>query len=100
MNSDPRLMAGNSTNGASADFSNLDLLAARLGRLEFLLSGSSDVDGVPNGVSKANTHDDSVLGRLQALQVDLDRLRKDGGVAGEMIRDIEGLCGCDNRPDE
>lgn len=93
-------MGGNSTADAGADLSNLDLLAVRLRRLEFLLAGSSDVDGVPNGVIQPATHDTSVLGRLQALQSGLDRLRKDGGIGGEMIRDIEGLCECDNRATE
>lgn len=88
-------MAGNPTNGESANHASLDLLAVRLRRLEFLLSGSSDVDGMPDGVNKPAPSDESVLGRLQTLQSSLDKLRKDGGVAGEMIRDVEDLCECD-----
>lgn len=87
-------MAGDTANGESADHSSLDLLAVRLRRLEFLLSGSSDVDGIPDGVTKPANHDESVLGRLKTLQSGLDKLRKKGGVAGEMIRDVEGLCAC------
>lgn len=69
----------------------LDLLAVRLRRLEFLLSGSSDLDGQPDGIEKPSKHDESVLGRLRSLQSSLDKLRKDSGVAGEMVRDIEAL---------
>lgn len=89
-------MATDTTHGAGADHSSLDLLAVRLKRLEFLLSGSSDLDGVPDGVIKPTNPDKSVLGRLQTLQTGLDRLRKEGGVAGELIRDMEGLRRCES----
>jgi hypothetical protein len=70
---------------------NLDLLTIRLRRLEFLLSGSSDLDGLPDGVTRSINQGDSVLGRLQTLQSSLDKLRKSSGVAGEMVRDVEAL---------
>lgn len=87
-------MAADGASGDHTDHSSLDLLTVRLRRLEFLLSGSSDHDGLPDQARKPHNHDASVLGRLQVLQSSLDRLRKEEGVAGEMVRDIEALRGC------
>lgn len=70
----------------------LDLLEVRLGRLEFLLTGSSDLDGQPAGPAKPRNNDEAIVGRLHGLQARLERLRKNDDVSGEMIRDIETIC--------
>jgi hypothetical protein len=84
-------MAAESPSSTSSTHATLDLLAVRLRRLEFLLSGSSDADGQPNGNFPPDKHDESVIGRLRSLQSSLDRLRKDTGVVGEMVRDVEAV---------
>jgi hypothetical protein len=85
-------MAAEAPRGEDNAASSLDLLAVRLRRIEFLLSGSSDLDGIPNGMKKPASQEESVVRRLQALQVGLDKLRRNNAVAGEMIRDVEALC--------
>ena len=85
-------MTTEAQNDANSTHASLDLLEVRLRRLEYLLSGSSSLDGVPDSVTKPASGDDAVLGRLRTLQAGLDRLRKNDGVAGEMVRDVETLC--------
>ncbi|ETN40952.1 uncharacterized protein HMPREF1541_05232 [Cyphellophora europaea CBS 101466] len=84
-------MTTEAQNDANSTHASLDLLEVRLRRLEYLLSGSSSLDGVPDSVTKPASGDDAVLGRLRTLQAGLDRLRKNDGVAGEMVRDVETL---------
>ena len=78
-------MAADGASDANATHVTLDLLAVRLRRLEFLLSGSSDLDGLPDGIEKPSKHDESVMGRLRTLQSGLEKLRKDSGVTGELV---------------
>jgi hypothetical protein len=84
-------MAASTMNDAQLTRGSLDLLEVRLRRLEFLLSGSSNLDGVPNGVVRAQRSEDTLPEQLRSLQASLDQLRKGDGVAGEMIRDVEAI---------
>lgn len=73
----------------------LSLLEIRLRRLEFLLSGTSDLDGVPirtpqQSVSSIKS-EDTVSGKLATLQRDLNSLRKLQTPAGKLIRKVEEL---------
>lgn len=71
--------------------SHLALLELRLRRLEFLLTGSSAVDGLPDGIDPPQKSDDTISARLARLQVSLDRLRRLDGPAGGIIREIEAF---------
>ena len=71
--------------------SNLALLELRLRRLEFLLTGSSAVDGLPDGIDPPQKSDDTISARLARLQVSLDRLRRLDGPAGGVVRELEAL---------
>ena len=87
-------MAADSTAVVDDSHSNLALLELRLRRLEFLLTGSSDLDGIPGNVSPVQKSDDTVVARLSRLQASLDRLRRLEGPAGATIRDIEAIRKC------
>jgi hypothetical protein len=77
---------------ASADAqSNLKLLDFRLRRLEFLLTGSSDVDGTPDHIEPSQKAEDNVVERLSKLQDSLNRLRRLPGSAGAVVREVEAL---------
>lgn len=80
--------ADESTSNAS---SSLELLQVRLRRLEFLLNGTSTSDGIPEHASKPQDTENSVLRRLNTTQDEFARLKRDDGVLGEMIRDLETL---------
>ncbi|RMZ78975.1 hypothetical protein DV737_g3616, partial [Chaetothyriales sp. CBS 132003] len=70
----------------------LALLQTRLRRLEFLLTGHSEVEGVRAVAGKwPKSAASSVHARLSALERELDRLRRMPGAAGDLIRDIESL---------
>ena len=69
----------------------LALLETRLRRLEFLLTGQSNLDGEPYAAEKSQRSTDSVLSRLSSLQVELDKLRKVHGPGGDLIRDVESI---------
>lgn len=72
----------------------LSLLETRLRRLEFLLTGSTDLDGKPTSVPtplQPLQSKDTVTGRLRLLLQDLDKLRKTTGPAGDLVRDVESL---------
>jgi hypothetical protein len=71
--------------------SNLVLLDFRLRKLEFLLTGSSDVDGIPSHVQPSQKAEDNVVGRLSALQESLSRLMRLQGSAGAVVRKLEAL---------
>ena len=72
--------------------SNLVLLQHRLRRLEFLLTGSSDLDGTPDGINVPQKSDDTVAAKLGRLQSSLDRLRRLDGTAGFVVREVEATC--------
>jgi hypothetical protein len=77
--------------------SSLALLEQRLRRLEFLLTGSSDLDGNPDGINVPAKSDDTVAARVARLENGLDRLRRLNGPAGEIVRDIQAICmNCDS----
>jgi hypothetical protein len=76
----------------SDDQGSLALLEQRLRRLEFLLTGSSDLDGIPDGLDVPTKSDDTVAARVTRLESELDRLRRLNGPAGEIVRDIEAIC--------
>lgn len=76
------------SNGSRPD---LSLLEFRMRRLEFLLTGNSDLDGIPNAVGKSSKSSDAVASRLSSIQADLERLRHASGPAGDLIREIESL---------
>lgn len=69
----------------------LPLLQQRLRRIEFVLTGNSDLDGLPQGASKTERSDETIIAKLHALQSNLDRLRRQDGVAGTLIREVESL---------
>lgn len=69
----------------------LALLEIRLRRLEFLLTGQSNLDGEPYAAEKSQRSTDSVLSKLSALQVELDKLRRTHGPVGDLVRDIESI---------
>ena len=76
----------------SADVqANLVLLESRLRRLEFLFTGSSDLDGHPDGIEIPQTSDDTITGRIAKLQASLDRLRRLDGPAGNLVREVDAL---------
>jgi hypothetical protein len=84
-------MATAGMNDAQTMYGSLDLLEVRLRRLEFLLTGSSNLDGAPDGVTRPQRSEETLLERLRSLQASLDQLRKGDGVAGEMVRDVEAI---------
>ena len=67
------------------------LLELRLQRLEFLLTGSSNLDGLPDGIEVPKRSDDTISARLARLQISLGRLRRLDGPAGGAVRGIEAL---------
>lgn len=71
---------------------NLALQEQRLRRLEFLLTGSSDLDGLPEGIKVPEKSDDTVAARITRLEGALERLRSLTGPAGGIVRDIEAVC--------
>lgn len=83
-------MGADSQSEADETKASLDLLQIRLQRLEFLLSGASDPDGIPAAGAKSNG-DATVLVRLASLKDGLSKVRSDV-VVGEMIHDIEAIC--------
>lgn len=85
-------MAAESVTVSDDAQSNLALLQQRLRRLEFLLTGSSNLDGVPNGLQTPEKSDDTVTAKLARLQAALEHLRRLEGPAGTVVRDIEAIC--------
>jgi hypothetical protein len=87
-------MAQGALDDSSKTGASLDLLQVRLRRLEFLLSGASDVDGNPAGAVRSRDGDATVLARLESLSAGLSKVRKgDDPVAG-MLNGIEAICTC------
>lgn len=68
------------------------LLQQRLRRLEFLLTGSTDLDGIPNGLRAPEKSDDTVSTKLAGLKAALDKLRRLEGTGGTLVRDLEAIC--------
>lgn len=87
-------MAMSPAKSESVDDTNasLDLLQIRLRRLEFLLSGTSSLDGLPDAATRPDDSNTNVLARLDAIQNGLNKLRRSGDVVGEMIGDVESIC--------
>ena len=71
--------------------SNLVLLELRLRRLEFLTTGSGNLDGIPDGLRVPERHDDTVTAKLAELQKSLERLRRLEGSGGFVIRETEAI---------
>jgi hypothetical protein len=71
----------------------LALLEARLHRLEFLLSGRSDDNGIPPASETPATGKDSLRSRLEALEAGLAKLKRLTGQSGGLLRDIDRLSG-------
>jgi len=69
----------------------LALIEARLHRLEFLLSGDSNDDGVPPSTTAPATSSNTLKARLDTLEAGLAKLRRLTGSPGAIIRDVERL---------
>ncbi|OAP56952.1 hypothetical protein AYL99_09064 [Fonsecaea erecta] len=69
----------------------LALLETRLHRLEFLLGGASDNDGLPPPTTTPSSSSETLLARLDALGAALTKLKKLTGTPGSVVRDIERL---------
>lgn len=85
-------MAADARNDSEDTNASLDLLQIRLRRLEFLLSGASDLDGIPEAAAKPADGDATVISRLANLREGLSKVRKGDDAVGEMINDIETIC--------
>lgn len=85
-------MAAETFNGSDASASNLAVLELRLRRLEFLLTGSTTLDGIPDGIHAPQKSDDTVSAKLTGLQTVLDGLRRLDGPAGSLVREFETIC--------
>ena len=72
--------------------STLALLETRLHRLEFLVAGTSNDDSVPDQTTKGPRNNETIWAKLDALEAELAGLKKLGGTAGTVVRDIEQLC--------
>jgi hypothetical protein len=64
----------------------IELLEARLRRLSYLLTGSSDWIGVPNTPSKPTTHDETVSRRLARLEKELEKLSRSVPAVRDIIQ--------------
>ncbi|KAJ5966374.1 Nuclear distribution protein RO10 [Penicillium waksmanii] len=64
----------------------IELLEARLRRLSYLLTGSSDWIGVPNTPSKPTTHDETISRRLARLEKELEKLSKSVPAVRDIIQ--------------
>ena len=77
----------------------LALLESRLHRLEFLLSGSADFNGIPEATTRPVKSDDTIASRLKALEDDLTRLTANSTLVQDMLRlqarfpDLFGISG-------
>ncbi|OCT50759.1 putative nuclear distribution protein RO10 [Cladophialophora carrionii] len=69
----------------------LALLETRLHRVEFLLSGASNNDGVPPAIATPRSGSETLRARLEALEAGLAKLKRLAGTPGTVIRDIERL---------
>ncbi|KIW27002.1 uncharacterized protein PV07_06784 [Cladophialophora immunda] len=69
----------------------LALLGTRLHRLEFLLSGASNDDGVPPPTTTPTSGSETLWARLDALEAAMAKLKKLTGTPGSVVRDIERL---------
>ena len=85
-------MAAEAATASDDSASNLALLDLRLRRLDFLLTGSSNLDGIPEKAAAPPKSDDTVSGKLVRLQSSLDRLRRLDTPAGSLVREIEAVC--------
>ena len=84
-------MAAERESLSSGPHSSLALLELRLRRLEFLLTGSSNLDGLPDGIDAPQRSGDAVAAKLASLQASLTRLRRLDGPPGMLVREIEAL---------
>ncbi|ETI23462.1 hypothetical protein G647_05264 [Cladophialophora carrionii CBS 160.54] len=69
----------------------LALLETRLHRVEFLLSGASNNDGVPPAIATPRSGSETLRARLDALEAGVAKLKRLAGTPGTVIRDIERL---------
>lgn len=70
----------------------LALLETRLHRLEFLLTGKSNLDGIPNAVAKPSSTDNTIIATLKTLRQDLDRLKRSDSEGAALIKHIISIC--------
>ena len=66
--------------------STLDLLEDRLYRLEFLLTGSSDLTGAPLESARPTTHKDTVSARITTLEGHVERVSSQSELVHEVLR--------------
>lgn len=85
-------MATVTTDPEAAARGTLALLQTRLHRLEFLLSGESDEEGIPAPVTAPTHNSETIWAKLHSLEAELVKLNKVTGAAGEVVRNIERLC--------
>ena len=88
-----RNMTSNCNDPEAAARGTLPLLETRLHRLEFLLSGSSDKDGIPPSTGSSIPSSETLRARLNALEAGVERLKRLTGNPGTVVRDLERLCG-------
>ncbi|EXJ62692.1 hypothetical protein A1O7_03130 [Cladophialophora yegresii CBS 114405] len=69
----------------------LALLETRLHRLEFLLSGASNNDGVPPATATPSAGSETLRAKLDTLEAGLAKLKRLAGSPGTVVRDIERL---------
>jgi hypothetical protein len=87
-------MAQGALKDSSDANASLDLLQVRLRRLEFLLSGASDVDGSPAAAVRPLDGDATVIARLENLRTGLSKVRKSDDVVARILNDVEAICTC------
>jgi hypothetical protein len=88
----PYVMTTDSDDPQAAARTTLLLLETRLHRLEFLLTGTSDENGIPEQVTMPQQSKETIRGRLDAVDAALGRLKRLHGPAGALIRAVERLC--------
>ncbi|OAL30504.1 hypothetical protein AYO20_08723 [Fonsecaea nubica] len=84
-------MASNVQDPEAAARGTLALLETRLHRLEFLLSGASNDDGIPPPTTAPSSGSETLRAQLDALDAALTKLKKLPGTPGSVVRDIERL---------
>lgn len=70
----------------------LALLQNRLHRLEFLLTGITNEEGIPELSPGTTQARDNVWSRLDSLSSQLASLKTLSGPAGVVVKDIDRLC--------
>ncbi|EXJ80387.1 hypothetical protein A1O1_08531 [Capronia coronata CBS 617.96] len=84
-------MATNTVDPEVAARGTLALLQTRLHRLEFLLSGYSNEEGIPEPTLAPARSNDTIWAKLHSLEAEVVKLNKLNGQAGEVVRNVERL---------